>query len=321
MQHCLVEREKRQTCNKEQVYCQLMASITNVAGFVALGAVVIGIVVRILKQRRLEELRVARRDKYAPRFIQSPHQDVQNIRGRLAEELDEIEAVAYENREVARNQNIQFLRLLVSDLFEEEELDPVQEEQQRETLLEERQAWIEENQEGLDEHAALVEQEEIGSGVSIIETIAPEDDDIEERLQREGGKSGTVQISLAWDDYNDLDMHVFCPSGERIYFNNKKSECGGELDVDMNVRPVSKNPVENVVWTKDAPAGKYKIGVHFYKHHRKRRTKRTTTFRLRVVVHGKSRDYSGTITSGTAMQMVSSFTLKPNNQSDKQFPN
>ena len=290
-----------------------MTAMATVAVFIALGAVVTGTVVRIIKQRRLEALRLARKNKYAQRFERPPQQATQNLRGRQTEDLDEVEAVAYENREVARNQNIQFLRLLVNDLFEADELDSIQEEEQRETLLEERQSWIEEHRESLDEHAALVEEEEIGSGVTILETIAPEEDDIEERLQREGGKSGTVQISLAWDDYNDLDMHVFCPSGERIYFNNKNSECGGELDVDMNVRPVSNNSVENVVWTEDAPPGKYKIGVHFYKHHKKRRSKRTTTFRLRVMVRGKSRDYGGTITAGTAMQMVSSFTLKPNN--------
>ena len=112
---------------------------------------------------------------------------------------------------------------------------------------------------------------------------------IDERLEREGGASGEVQISLAWDDYNDLDLHVFCPSGERIYFNNKQSDCGGLLDVDMNVRPVSNTPVENVVWTENAPLGGYKIGVHFYKHHRKRRTKKTCRYRLRVVTHGQSR--------------------------------
>ena len=276
--------------------------------------------VRLRKTRQQRELLAARRAKYNPHFEQR-RRYVQNIRGRQVEDLDEEEIVAYQKRDVARNQNIQFLRLIVADLFDEEELEPEQEEEQREELLVERQSWIEEYQEGLNEHAALVEEEEIGSGVTVIETIAPEEDDIEERLEREGGKAGEVQLSLAWDDYNDLDMHVFCPSGERIYFNNKKSECGGELDVDMNVRPVSNNPVENVVWTGEAPPGKYKVGVHFYKHHRKRRTKKTTTFRLRVMVHGKSRDYSGTISSGSAMQMVTSFTLKPNSsESGKSMP-
>ncbi len=296
-----------------------MSTIAIALGCIALlGMFVVGI--RLRKSRRQRELLAARRAKYNPHFEQR-RRHIQNIRGRQVEDLDEDEIIAYQQRDVARNQNIQFLRLIVSDLFDEEELEPEQEEEQREELLVERQSWIEENQEGLNEHAALVEEEEIGSGVTVMETIAPEEDDIEERLEREGGKAGEVQLSLAWDDYNDLDMHVFCPSGERIYFNNKKSECGGELDVDMNVRTVNNNPVENVVWTGEAPPGKYKIGVHFYKHHRKRRSKKTTTFRLRVMVHGKSRDYSGTISSGSAMQMVTSFTLKPNSsESGKSMP-
>jgi hypothetical protein len=265
-------------------------------------------------------LLAARRAKYNLNFAER-RRHVQTVRGRQVEDLDDDEILAYEQRNIARDQNIHFLRLLVADLFDDEELEPEQEEVQREEQVLARQSWIEEHQEGLDEHAALVEEEEIGSGVTVMAEIAPEEDDIEERLEREGGKGGEVQLSLAWDDYNDLDMHVFCPSGERIYFNNKNSECGGELDVDMNVRPVSNNPVENVVWTGEAPPGKYKIGVHFYKHHRKRRTKKTTTFRLRVMVHGKSRDYSGTITSGSAMQMVTSFTLKPNSStSTKSIP-
>ena len=94
-----------------------------------------------------------------------------------------------------------------------------------------------------------------------------------------------------------------------IYFNNKKSECGGELDVDMNIRPLSKTPVENVVWRTNAPLGTYKVGVHFYKHHRKRRTKRLCRFRLRVVTHGQSKEYLGKIKYGQAMQMVTSFSL------------
>ena len=201
-----------------------MSTTATTALFVGLGAVVVGLVARIRKQRKLRELRAARREKYAPHFGRSQSSTL-TVPGRQSGELNQIEVLAYENREVARNQNIQFLRLLVADLFEEDHLDLIDEEQQREVLNQERQVWIEEHEESLDEHAALVGEEEIGSGVSIMETIAPEDDDIEERLEREGGKTGEVQLSLAWDDYNDLDLHVFCPSGERIYFNNKKRNC------------------------------------------------------------------------------------------------
>lgn len=76
---------------------------------------------------------------------------------------------------------------------------------------------------------------------------------------------GALAIALMWDHSdssrkNDLDLYVTCPSGEVISYKMKKSKCGGELDVDMQ-KSASK-PVENIVWTKNAPKGTYKIRVH-----------------------------------------------------------
>jgi len=237
---------------------------------------------------------------------------------RQVNDLNEQEKTEYEQRDKVRDEHILSLSLLVEDLFDEElkeqvetDIEPEKEINEFESSsIELRNSWIEQNEEPLNEHASLVEQEEIGSGIQYLDAEAIENDDIEQRLEREGGKTGEVQISLTWDDYNDLDLHIFCPSGERIYFNNKTSECGGELDVDMNVRPTSDNAVENVVWIENAPSGKYKVGVHFYKHHEKDGTTPTCEFRLRATIHGESRDYSGSITHGQAMQMVTSFTLK-----------
>ena len=237
---------------------------------------------------------------------------------RQVNDLNEQEKTEYEQRDKVRDEHILSLSLLVEDLFDEElkehvetDVEPEKEVNEFESSsIELRNSWIEQNEEPLNEHASLVEQEEIGSGIQYLDAEAIENDDIEQRLEREGGKTGEVQISLTWDDYNDLDLHIFCPSGERIYFNNKTSECGGELDVDMNVRPTSDNAVENVVWIENAPSGKYKVGVHFYKHHEKDGTTPTCDFRLRATIHGESRDYSGSITHGQAMQMVTSFTLK-----------
>ena len=72
--------------------------------------------------------------------------------------------------------------------------------------------------------------------------------DLRQRLQREGARGGEVQVSLAWNNVNDLDLHVICPSGEEISYRNMRSRCQGRLDVDMNVRgnrPWSERPVEN----------------------------------------------------------------------------
>ena len=284
---------------------------------------------KLNKRRNMRLLREARRRKYAPDLPPLINTNTTTTviaqdevysesrppveRTVQIEELDEKQYDQWKVRDDERNTNIMELRLILGDIISDlPEIEEVVEDdftdEERIMELAARGEWIEENEEELEEHATFVEREMIGSGI-IVEEAPPENDDMDERLEREGGKSGAVQVSLAWDDYNDLDLHLFCPSGERIYFNNKESECGGELDVDMNVKPVSNNAVENVVWTKNPPKGTYKVGVHFYKHHRKRRTKKKTKYRLRVSIYGKVQEYSSIIKYGTAMQMATGFTI------------
>ena len=284
---------------------------------------------KLNKRRNMRLLREARRRKYAPDLPPLINtnttttviaQDEVSSESRppvertvQIEELDEKQYDQWKVRDDERNTNIMELRLILGDIISdlpeiEEVVEDEYTDEERIMELAARGEWIEDNEEELEEHATFVEREMVGSGI-IVEEAPPENDDMDERLEREGGKSGAVQVSLAWDDYNDLDLHLFCPSGERIYFNNKESECGGELDVDMNVKPVSNNAVENVVWTKNPPKGTYKVGVHFYKHHRKRRTKKKTKYRLRVSIYGKVQEYSSIIKYGTAMQMATGFTI------------
>ncbi|MBI98866.1 MAG: hypothetical protein CMB71_01655 [Euryarchaeota archaeon] len=275
---------------------------------------------RFRKRRELKKQRQLRNASRAPlSSMRSQRNDRRNARrhvvsrGLQLEQLSDSAKQAYQQRQQRRVSQYSDLQLVMDELFIPER-DALETEDDEDETVEDRSTWIAENEDNLNAHADLVAQEEVGTGISVRVTDE-EDRELMERLAREGGKSGVVQISLAWDDYNDLDMHVFCPSGERIYFNNRKSECGGELDVDMNVRPKSKTPIENVVWTDQAPDGEYKIGVHFYRHHRKRRTKKTCQFRLRVVTYGQAKEYSGELTHGDPMSMITSFVLiKPDEE-------
>jgi uncharacterized protein YfaP (DUF2135 family) len=130
------------------------------------------------------------------------------------------------------------------------------------------------------------------------------------RLEREGAQSSDVQISLMWNNYNDLDLHVVCPSGERIHGGNKTSACGGELDVDANVRAETRKPIENVFWEEGkAPAGRYQVYIHYYKKHKKRRSKDPTKFQVIVNEGGDPREYNGELSMGDPIMLVAEFNL------------
>ncbi|MFN3193670.1 MAG: hypothetical protein ACE361_24365 [Aureliella sp.] len=93
---------------------------------------------------------------------------------------------------------------------------------------------------------------------------------IQQKVANAGGMQGEVQFALAWKNINDLDIHVITPSGERISHLYKQSRFGGVLDVDMNVRGESKEPVENVRWLRNAPLGRYTVLVNLFRVHRPR---------------------------------------------------
>jgi serine/threonine protein kinase len=76
----------------------------------------------------------------------------------------------------------------------------------------------------------------------------------------EGGKSGRIQVILTWDNTSDLDLEVVCPSGDKIDFKTPSS-CGGRLDVDRNASAPTRNPVENIVFEREPPPGRYEIYV------------------------------------------------------------
>lgn len=84
------------------------------------------------------------------------------------------------------------------------------------------------------------------------------------RLIRVG--TGDVQVSVAWTGASDVDLHVYDPAGEHIYFADKTSASGGQLDLDSNPAcSIDNINNENVVWpTNGAPSGAYRVEVHYF---------------------------------------------------------
>ena len=132
--------------------------------------------------------------------------------------------------------------------------------------------------------------------------------DLGDRLLAAGAKTGDVQISLAWNNGNDLDLHVETPGNEKIWYNQRQSSCGGELDIDMNAGgPASQRPVENVYWpTGESPTGKFRVLVHHFANHGGRDP---TRFLVTIKVKGKSESFSGSLRSGDALKLVHEFTF------------
>ncbi len=97
------------------------------------------------------------------------------------------------------------------------------------------------------------------------------DAEIRQRLLKAGGRfeNCSIRASLLWNTYDDLDLHMVAPGGEEIFFAHKRSQCGGELDVDRNAGGrETRKPVENIRWPKGlAKPGKYTVFVRNYAYH------------------------------------------------------
>jgi outer membrane protein OmpA-like peptidoglycan-associated protein len=128
-----------------------------------------------------------------------------------------------------------------------------------------------------------------------------DNDELNRRLDREGAKTGDLQFSLMWNNYNDLDLHVEDPNGEDIYYSHRFSSSGGVLDVDMNVRyktgKSSDKPVENIFWQfGSAPSGHYRVMVVHYLNHGQSGCKDPSDYMVRVRCNGQDTLISGSIT-------------------------
>lgn len=93
-------------------------------------------------------------------------------------------------------------------------------------------------------------------------------DSIKDKVKRAGGQVEDVamRVSLAWSNFDDLDLHLLLPDGDHVYFA-QKGGCTGRavLDVDMNAGGgQTREPVENVRWRTQPQDGHHRVVVHNY---------------------------------------------------------
>jgi hypothetical protein len=76
--------------------------------------------------------------------------------------------------------------------------------------------------------------------------------------------TGEVQVSVAWDDTSDVDLHVVDPAGDEIYWAKRQVSSGGQLDLDSNAGcSIDNVNQENATWS-TAPGGDYIVRVDYW---------------------------------------------------------
>lgn len=96
----------------------------------------------------------------------------------------------------------------------------------------------------------------------------PKAEILKNEIEARGGSMGIFNVSLIWDNTDDLDLSIICPCNPdcpKIDYNNRSSKCGGKLDIDANAGSTTKVPIENICWEDLPPNGKYKITVTNYR--------------------------------------------------------
>ena len=125
------------------------------------------------------------------------------------------------------------------------------------------------------------------------ERAADQARELDRRLDTRGAQRGDLTFTLAWDGSDDMDLHVTCPTGQKIGFRNRRA-CNGWLDVDANAGTTVNDPVENIVFN-DPQTGTYRITVVLH-------TSRTGTarpFRVRVSQRdGREQVFRGSVRPG-----------------------
>lgn len=141
------------------------------------------------------------------------------------------------------------------------------------------------------------------------------DAEMRRRLVKAGGQFENVDIrcTLAWDNYNDLDIHAVNHAGEHVYYGTKRDSYGGWLDVDMNAGGHrSDQPVENIRWPRGtARPGNYRFYVNFYNSSMPRHGVSENPFRVEIEINGQIFSMTGVVNRYKTTCEVATFNYQP----------
>ena len=114
---------------------------------------------------------------------------------------------------------------------------------------------------------------DLGEEDSFVVWIAALDnnDEISETWEKEVSLhevgTGQLQVSLSFNNDKDVDLHLFEPNGEHIYYSHRMSSNGGQLDLDSNPGcNIDGINNENITYGEDAyiEPGTYTVYVDMY---------------------------------------------------------
>jgi hypothetical protein len=135
---------------------------------------------------------------------------------------------------------------------------------------------------------------------------------------------GDPQFTLLWDSVADIDLHVIEPGGKEIYWNDRKGNHGGELDVDNT----DGYGPENIYWLKQnpdgskdlgqGPPGEYRWYVKYYGGNRG--VPVATRWKVRIKHDGQSQIYQGRINVPGAQTKIYTLTVSGPAQAAGKMP-
>jgi hypothetical protein len=137
-----------------------------------------------------------------------------------------------------------------------------------------------------------------------------------ENIQGVMVRVGDPQFTLLWDSNVDLDLHVIEPGGKEIHTFERKSNKGGELDVD-NMKGFGP---ENIYWMHEdeetgertkgqGPPGEYKWFVVYWGGFDN--VPKVTHWKVRVKANGKVNVYTGRLRNLNEKSKMYTLTLEP----------